>query len=206
MALDRGPGRRRGLDGRAGAHGHHIPRRAGAGAAGRVGVTRGVAGPAWPCVAASGSRRCWAAGLGTGALAPGRAPPAAGGRRAAEWAARPAAGPRPGRCSFHPPPAPVDPEPVLRPQFPRPARRPLQRRRPAGPRGRVAWNGHLRGAAAAPGPAWTAQVLERRRKVELASEGMVEGSLQVPPDGRRSPVPGRPPPPAAPLQWLLPWS
>jgi biotin-dependent carboxylase-like uncharacterized protein len=77
------------------------------------------------------------------------------------------------------PTPPVDPEPVLRTV--------------RGPRDDVFTSEALRSLI---GVAWTVTsdsdrtgvrldgpVLERRRKVELASEGMVEGSLQVPPDG-----------------------
>ena len=62
-----------------------------------------------------------------------------------------------------------------------------------GPRDEVFTHDAVRGLI---GAAWTVTsdsdrtgvrldgpVLERRRRVELASEGMVEGSLQVPPDG-----------------------
>jgi biotin-dependent carboxylase-like uncharacterized protein len=77
------------------------------------------------------------------------------------------------------PTPPVDPEPVLRTV--------------RGPRDEVFTHDAVRGLI---GAAWTVTsdsdrtgvrldgpVLERRRRVELASEGMVEGSLQVPPDG-----------------------
>jgi biotin-dependent carboxylase-like uncharacterized protein len=77
------------------------------------------------------------------------------------------------------PTRPVDPEPVLRTV--------------RGPRDDAFTEGALRALI---GVAWTVTsdsdragvrldgpALERRRKVELASEGMVEGSLQVPPDG-----------------------
>jgi biotin-dependent carboxylase-like uncharacterized protein len=77
------------------------------------------------------------------------------------------------------PTRPVDPEPVLRTV--------------RGPRAELFTDAALRTLI---GTAWTVTsdsdrtgvrldgpVLERRRKVELASEGMVEGSLQVPPDG-----------------------
>jgi biotin-dependent carboxylase-like uncharacterized protein len=77
------------------------------------------------------------------------------------------------------PTAPVDPEPVLR----------VVR----GPRDDLFTAGALRTLI---GTAWTVTTdsdrtgvrldgpeLERRRKVELPSEGMVEGALQVPPDG-----------------------
>ena len=77
------------------------------------------------------------------------------------------------------PTPPVDPEPVLRTV--------------RGPRDDVFTGEALRILI---GTAWTVTsdsdrtgvrldgpVLERRRKLELASEGMVEGSLQVPPDG-----------------------
>jgi biotin-dependent carboxylase-like uncharacterized protein len=77
------------------------------------------------------------------------------------------------------PTRPIDPEPVLRTA--------------RGPRDDVFTDDALRTLI---GAAWTVTsdsdrtgvrldgpVLERRRKVELASEGMVEGSLQVPPDG-----------------------
>jgi biotin-dependent carboxylase-like uncharacterized protein len=77
------------------------------------------------------------------------------------------------------PTPPVDPEPVLRAV--------------CGPRDDVFTSGALRTLIDA---TWTVTsdsdrtgirldgpVLERRRKIELASEGMVEGSLQVPPDG-----------------------
>jgi biotin-dependent carboxylase-like uncharacterized protein len=77
------------------------------------------------------------------------------------------------------PTRPVDPEPVLRTV--------------RGPRDDVFTEGALRALIAV---AWTVTsdsdrtgvrldgpALERRRKLELASEGMVEGSLQVPPDG-----------------------
>jgi biotin-dependent carboxylase-like uncharacterized protein len=77
------------------------------------------------------------------------------------------------------PTRPVDPEPVLRTV--------------RGPRDDVFTEQALRTLI---GVAWTVTsdsdrtgvrldgpALERRRKVELASEGMVEGSLQVPPDG-----------------------
>jgi biotin-dependent carboxylase-like uncharacterized protein len=77
------------------------------------------------------------------------------------------------------PTRPVDPEPVLRTV--------------RGPRHDLFTDAALRTLI---GVAWTVTsdsdrtgvrldgpVLERRRKVELASEGMVEGSLQVPPDG-----------------------
>jgi biotin-dependent carboxylase-like uncharacterized protein len=77
------------------------------------------------------------------------------------------------------PTPPVDPEPVLRTV--------------RGPRDEVFTHDAVRGLI---GAAWTftsdsdrtgvrldGPVLERRRRVELASEGMVEGSLQVPPDG-----------------------
>jgi biotin-dependent carboxylase-like uncharacterized protein len=77
------------------------------------------------------------------------------------------------------PTRPVDPEPVLRAV--------------RGPRDDVFTEDALRTLI---GSAWAVTsdsdrtgvrldgpVLERRRKVELASEGMVEGSLQVPPDG-----------------------
>jgi biotin-dependent carboxylase-like uncharacterized protein len=77
------------------------------------------------------------------------------------------------------PTPPVDPEPVLRTV--------------RGPRDEVITHDAVRGLI---GAAWTVTsdsdrtgvrldgpVLERRRRVELASEGMVEGSLQVPPDG-----------------------
>jgi biotin-dependent carboxylase-like uncharacterized protein len=77
------------------------------------------------------------------------------------------------------PTRPVDPEPVLRAV--------------RGPRDDVFTEDALRtliGAAWAvtsdsdrTGVRLDGPVLERRRKVELASEGMVEGSLQVPPDG-----------------------
>jgi biotin-dependent carboxylase-like uncharacterized protein len=77
------------------------------------------------------------------------------------------------------PTPPVEPEPVLRTV--------------RGPRDEVFTHDAVRGLI---GAAWTVTsdsdrtgvrldgpVLERRRRVELASEGMVEGSLQVPPDG-----------------------
>ena len=77
------------------------------------------------------------------------------------------------------PTPPVDPEPVLGTV--------------RGPRDDVFTGDALRALI---GAAWTVTsdsdrtgvrldgpVLERRRKVELASEGMVEGALQVPPDG-----------------------
>jgi biotin-dependent carboxylase-like uncharacterized protein len=77
------------------------------------------------------------------------------------------------------PTPPVDPEPVLRTV--------------RGPRDDVFTDRALRALI---GTAWTVTSdsdrtgvrldgpeLERRRRVELASEGMVEGSLQVPPDG-----------------------
>jgi biotin-dependent carboxylase-like uncharacterized protein len=77
------------------------------------------------------------------------------------------------------PTPPVDPEPVLRTV--------------RGPRDDVFTSDALRTLI---GTAWTVTsdsdrtgvrldgpVLERRRKLELPSEGMVEGSLQVPPDG-----------------------
>jgi biotin-dependent carboxylase-like uncharacterized protein len=77
------------------------------------------------------------------------------------------------------PTRPVDPEPVLRTV--------------RGPRDDAFTEAALRALI---GVAWTVTsdsdrtgvrldgpALERRRKVELASEGMVEGSLQVPPDG-----------------------
>jgi biotin-dependent carboxylase-like uncharacterized protein len=77
------------------------------------------------------------------------------------------------------PTPPIDPEPVLR----------VVR----GPRDDVFTSGALRTLT---GEAWTVTSdsdrtgirldgpeLQRRHKVELASEGMVEGSLQVPPDG-----------------------
>jgi biotin-dependent carboxylase-like uncharacterized protein len=77
------------------------------------------------------------------------------------------------------PTRPVDPEPVLRAV--------------RGPRDDVFTDDALRTLV---GAAWTVTsdsdrtgvrldgpVLERRRRLELASEGMVEGSLQVPPDG-----------------------
>jgi biotin-dependent carboxylase-like uncharacterized protein len=77
------------------------------------------------------------------------------------------------------PTRPVDPEPVLRTV--------------RGPRDDVFTEAALRALI---GVAWTVTsdsdrtgvrldgpALERRRKLELASEGMVEGSLQVPPDG-----------------------
>jgi biotin-dependent carboxylase-like uncharacterized protein len=77
------------------------------------------------------------------------------------------------------PTPPVDPEPVLRAV--------------RGPRDDVFTEDALRALI---GTAWTVTSdsdrtgvrldgpeLERRRKVELASEGMVEGALQVPPDG-----------------------
>ena len=77
------------------------------------------------------------------------------------------------------PTPPVDPEPVLRTV--------------RGPRDDVFTDDALRALI---GAAWTVTsdsdrtgvrldgpVLERRRRVELASEGMVEGALQVPPDG-----------------------
>jgi biotin-dependent carboxylase-like uncharacterized protein len=77
------------------------------------------------------------------------------------------------------PTRPVDPEPVLRAV--------------RGPRDDIFTEAALRTLI---GTAWAVTsdsdrtgvrldgpVLERRRKVELASEGMVEGSLQVPPDG-----------------------
>jgi biotin-dependent carboxylase-like uncharacterized protein len=77
------------------------------------------------------------------------------------------------------PTPPVDPEPVLRTV--------------RGPRDEVFTHDAVRALI---GVAWTVTsdsdrtgvrldgpVLERRHRVELASEGMVEGSLQVPPDG-----------------------
>jgi biotin-dependent carboxylase-like uncharacterized protein len=77
------------------------------------------------------------------------------------------------------PTPPVDPEPVLRTV--------------RGPRDEVFTHDAMRALI---GVAWTVTsdsdrtgvrldgpVLERRHRVELASEGMVEGSLQVPPDG-----------------------
>jgi biotin-dependent carboxylase-like uncharacterized protein len=77
------------------------------------------------------------------------------------------------------PTPPVDPEPVLRAV--------------RGPRDDLFTHDALRALI---GAAWTVTsdsdrtgvrldgpVLERRRKAELASEGMVEGALQVPPDG-----------------------